>query len=399
MKAAHLLRAAKSCGVLFAFFCLVFSPPAFAQFWFNSTDVNVRPVRITSPANHAIFYAPIDIPIFAYVRVLDQDVGPGAGLSFTNVEFYAGTNDLGSGFDLGSIHAAFKPTYGNFVIGRPVPRLGSVYCLVWTNAPAGSYALTVVARGREFLNNLSRTSAPVNITILASSTNTNPTDIVSIVATDPIAIADTNAYWFWPGTTNVIPAWTNWPPPHWGFTTNWGPKNALFTVRRFGDATAALTVNYDIGGTASNGVDYAMLTNFVTIPAGEAYALIPIVPIDNGATNFSKTVVLTLAADTNAPPDYVVGIPPRAVALILDNRPRLFPLMLPDGEFHFNASGTNGGPDGAWFSAQISSDLQNWSSVSTNQVLQGSIDFVDPDAPSNSIRFYRVLPVTNMPAN
>ena len=95
------------------------------------------------------------------------------------------------------------------------------------------------------------------------------------MATDPIAIAGTNAYWTWPGMTNPIPTWTNWPPPHFQAFTNWGPKNALFTVRRFGDVSSNLTVNYNISGSASNGVDYATLTNFVTVPAGEAYALIP----------------------------------------------------------------------------------------------------------------------------
>lgn len=393
------LRTAKRCRVIVVFLCLVFSPRAFAQFLFDPADTNIRPVRITSPANHSTFYTPVDVSIFAYVHVVDQDVGAGVGASFTNVEFFAGTNDLGSGLDLGSTHAALKPVYANFVIAKPVVRLGSVYCFVWTNATAGNYSLTAVASGHEFLTSLSRTSAPVNITILTATTNTNPTDIVSIVATDPIAIADTNAYWFWPGVTNAVPAWTNWPPTHWGYTTNWGPKNALFTVSRFGDASADLTVNYNISGTASNGVDYAMLTNFVTIPAGEAYAMIPVVPVDNGATNFAKTVVLALTSDTNTPPNYIVGNPPRAVALILDNWPRLFPFMLPDGRFHFNVGGTNGGPDGAWFSAQISSDLQNWSSVSTNQIFQGSIDFVDPDGPNNPIRFYRALPLTNTPAD
>jgi hypothetical protein len=387
MKAMRFLRTAKRCGMMIPFLCLAFSPAALAQPFLPIAPA----VRITSPANHATFYAPADVSIFAYAREVDD--------TFTNVEFFANAIDLGSGFNLGSTTAGLKPVYANFVIAKPIARLGSVYCLVWTNAPAGTYSLTAVARGREFLSGISRTSAPVNITILAGTTNANPTDIVSVVATDPIAIAGTNAYWIWPGMTNAIPAWTNWPPPHWQSFTNWGPKNALFTVRRFGDASDDLTVNYNLGGTASNGVDYATLTNSVTIPAGEAYALIPIVPIDNGATNFSKTVVLSLTPDTSVLPDYIVGIPRSAAALILDNWRRPLPFMLPDGSFHVNISSTNGGPDGAWFSVQSSSDLQNWSSVSTNQVFQGSIDFIDPDAPDSSSRFYRAMPVTNTPAN
>jgi hypothetical protein len=175
--------------------------------------------------------------------------------------------------------------------------------------------------------------------------------------------------------------------------TNWGPKSALFTVRRFGDASNPITINYSISGTASNGVNYARLPGYVTIPAGGAYALIPIIPIDTNS--LPKTVVLTLTASSNVPPDYAIGIPPRAVALILYNWPRPLPFLLPDGCFHLNASG----PDGAWFAVQYSGDLQNWSSVSTNQAFQGSMDFIDPDAPNYSSRFYRAVPVTTTPAD
>jgi hypothetical protein len=40
----------------------------------------------------------------------------------------------------------------------------------------------------------------------------------------------------------------------------------------------------------------------------------------------------------------------------------------------------------------------NWSFVSTNQVFQGSIDFVDPDAANNASRFYRAVPILNPPS-
>jgi len=383
----HLQRTAKRCGMLVAILSLASLRLASGQ----QIDPIIGPtVRITSPANHAVFYAPVDIPIFAYAVAIDN-VGVDTP---TNVEFFAGTMDLGRGFDLGS--TTVRPPIGlaDFVTTQPIlRRAGSVYCLVWTNAPAGSYALTAVRAGSF---GLSRTSAPVNLTILAATTNSNPTDVVSIVATDPIAIAGTNS-WVWLGMTNAAPAWTNWPPRHWQSFTNWGPKDALFTVRRFGDVSAAVTVNYNIGGNATNGVDYAGLPGYVTIPAGGAYALIPIVPTETNT--YPKTVLLALAADTNMPPDYVVGIPSHATALILHDWLSPWAFMLPDGEFHFNASGTNGGPDGAWFSIQNSSDLQNWSSVSTNQIFQSSIDFIDPDAPNNSLRFYRTLPVTNTPAN
>ena len=393
MKTMRMLQTSRRCGVLGVILCLTFPWLTLAQFpgdpGLPGTIIG-PPVRITSPANRATFYAPVDIPIFAYLAYARL-----GDVIFTNVEFYAGTNNLGSGFDLGSATLPPSPIYANIIFSKLIARLGSVYCLVWTNAPAGTYALTAVASGYniiEPLNNLglSRTSAPVNITILASTTNTNPTDVVNIVATDPIAIAGTNSC-VWLGMTNATPAWTGWPPPSWQSFTNWGPKDALFTVRRFGDASDAITVNYNIGGTASNGVDYATLPGYVIIPAGGAYALIPIVPIDTN--NFPKTVILTLTPSTNTPPDYMVGFPRRAVALILRAWPRPLPFLLPDGSFHLNATG----PDGAWFCVQYSTDLVNWSCVSTNQVFQGSIDFVDPDAPNNSMRFYRAAPQTGPP--
>ncbi len=350
----------------------------------------VSPVRITSPANHATFYAPVEIPIFAYASLTyyTSPFSPVPG-GITNVEFYAGTNDLGSAFNLGAGTLPRSATYANFVTTRPIPRLGNTYCLTWTNAPTGTFALTAVAKGA---GSLSKTSAPVNITILAAGTNANPADVVSIVATDPIAIAGTNA-WVWRGVTNAVPTWTNWGQTGWVWFTNWGPKNALFTLQRFGDASSNLTVNYRLGGTASNGVDYAALPGSVTVPAGSAYALIPIVPIDNGVTNASKTVTLTLAAATNAPPDYTVGWPASAAGLIYESWLRTPSAVLPGGSFHLTATG----PDGAWFYIQYSTDMVNWSVASTNQVFQGSIDFVDPEAASQASRFYRAVPVDHSP--
>jgi hypothetical protein len=382
MKAICFLGSAKRFGVVILLLVVAVVQSAPAQPY----DPIAGPtIRITSPANHAVFYAPVDIPMFAFVLSADS------GARWTNVEFFDGTNDLGRGFDLGSTTRRPPQLYANFVTTVALqPRTGSIFCLVWTNAPVGSHALTAVVTGS--LGLISKTSAPVNITILPASTNSNPVDVVSIVATDPIAIAGTNSY-VWPGMSNATPAWIGWPPPIWLPFTNWGPRDALFTVRRFGDASNPITVNYAIGGTASNGVNYAALPGYVTIPAGSAYALIPIVPIDTGS--FPKTVVLTLAASTNLPPDYLVGIPSRAAALILNNWPRPLPFLLPDGSFHVNAEG----PDGAWFAIQNSGDLQNWSPVCTNQVFQGSIDFIDPGAPNNSAGFYRAVPVTNTPAD
>lgn len=346
-------------------------------------------MRIISPANHAVFFAPVDIPILAYVADSPYT---------TNVKFYAGTNDLGFGFKLGDTTQPPGTVMPEFMLpDKPVTRLGSEYCLVWTNVPPGSYALTAVTEGSNGIVPLdkfiSRTSAPVNITIFSRIPVTNGPSVVSIVATDPIAIVGTNS-WVWPCVNEPTPQWIEWPPPVAMSCTNWGPKDALFTVRRVGGETIAITVTYNIGGTASNGVDYVELPGFVTFPADKAYSLIPIVPIDNGPPYVPKTVILTLTPDTNTPPEYTIGFPKRAAAVILHEWPRPLPLLLPDGSLHLNAAG----PDGAWFSVESSPDLLNWTSVCTNQVVQGAIDFVDMDAPNNTQQFYQAAPQNSPPS-
>lgn len=346
-------------------------------------------VRIISPANHEVFFAPVNIPILAYV--VDS-------LHTTNVEFFANSTYLGSGFKLGTTPSPAATT-PNFVLpSSAVTRLGAIYCFVWSNAPPGSYALTAVTQGTNEIytpsgSYISSTSPPVDITVLPRTILTNGPSVVSIVATDPIAIVGSNS-WIWPGLSNATPAWTNWPPPTAVSCTNWGPKDALFTVRRFGNEASPVTVNYSISGTASNGVDYVKLPGYVSFPAGSAYCLIPIVPIDHGPPYVPLTVTLTLTPDTNLPPQYIIGFPPRATAIIIHDWLRPPPPFLPDGSFHFYAPG----PDGSWFTLASSADLQNWTPICTNQVVQGAIDFVDGNGPSNAQQFYQATPQANPPS-
>jgi hypothetical protein len=141
------------------------------------------------------------------------------------------------------------------------------------------------------------------------------------------------------------------------------------------------------------------LPGFIKIPAGAGYGLIPVMPVDNGSNNLVKTVILTLTAATNTP-TYTIGFPKQAGALIYYRWPRPTPFPLPflpvasslaDGSIHL----TGTGPDGTWFALQSSPDLVNWSTIGTNQVVQGSVDFIDPGAAGSSAGFYLVTPLTN----
>ncbi len=348
-------------------------------------QTNIPPVvRIISPANGAVFHAPINLPLYAFAVDLDGFVN--------SVQFFENGNSLGFGQPLPSPAAILNPDPGS-----PVPSpiiLTNIYCLLWSNAPPGVYALTAVATDN---SGASTTSAVVNVTILPSlPPPTNQPPVVNIVATDPIAIEGTNC-WPWVGLAGATPTWSNWAAalPCCLFT-NCGPKNATFMLRRFGITNNDLTVSYDIGGTATNGLDYMPLSGQVTIPAGQRSALITVVPIDDGPPDITSSVVLKLAPSTNAPADYLLGFPRSAAAVILDPAPHaIVASVLPDKCFRLHANG----PEGAWFHIEYTTDFQHWIALCTNQVIQGSIDFIDPNAPNDDSRFYRAVPELLAPAN
>ena len=351
-------------------------------------------VRITSPADHTTYRAPVTVPIFAYAS------DPGGVV--TEVEFFDGTNLLGFGGPVGPIPLPVTPiAYTTQVspaaVATPpitiIPPT-NLFVYVWSNVPLGDHVLTALATDN---HGGASVSPPVDITILPPvPPPTNLPDIVSIVATDPVAVAGTNC-WPWLELADAPPTWSNWAAPAAILrpVTNCGPKDAIFTVRRWGATNNDLEVAYAIGGTASNGVDYMALPGMVTIAAGERSAQITVVP--TGVTNARaiSTVILSLTPDTNKPPGYLVGIPRKAEAIILNGTPVWPPTaLLPDQTFHLKATG----PDGAWFHIEYSSDLANWTALCTNQVVGGAIDFLDPDAPAATARYYRAVPERGPPA-
>lgn len=338
-------------------------------------------VRIITPPNGAVFHAPVSIPIFAYAADKDGYV--------TAVEFFAGPNDLGPGHRVTAVPPPLPPgpIQPPILIVAPT----NYWALIWSNALLGAYPLTAVATDN---GGLSSVSPPVNVTILPPPPPPPPAPtVVSIMAKDPIAIEGTNC-WPWLGLAAAPPAWSNWTSPTavCRYFTNCGPKIALFEVRRLGPTNADLVVSYDIGGTATSGSEYVPLAGTVTIPAGARVALIPLVPLDDGPPDISSTVILKLA--TNA--DYLVGYPSCAAAIILDGPlPSPRASVLPDKCFHLAAAG----PDGAWFHVEYTTDLRHWTPICTNQVVNGTIDFIDPEASGDSARFYRVAPEVGAPVN
>ncbi|MCC6691742.1 MAG: choice-of-anchor L domain-containing protein, partial [Bacteroidia bacterium] len=67
-------------------------------------------------------------------------------------------------------------------------------------------------------------------------------------------------------------------------------SNGSFTFCRTGDTTIPYTVNYTLGGTAVNGVDYQTLPGSVVIPANQKCMATTIVPISNPGRLGTKSV-------------------------------------------------------------------------------------------------------------
>ncbi|WP_125730857.1 beta strand repeat-containing protein [Microcystis viridis] len=94
-----------------------------------------------------------------------------------------------------------------------------------------------------------------------------------------------------------------------------GATNLIYTFTRDGSPTNPLTVNYNIGGTATNGTDYANIPTSVTFAAGAATATVTVNPTTDTNIEPDETVSLTLVSGTA----YTVGTPTPVIATILND--------------------------------------------------------------------------------
>jgi hypothetical protein len=94
-----------------------------------------------------------------------------------------------------------------------------------------------------------------------------------------------------------------------------GSDTGAFTVSRSGSTAGALTVNYAVGGNATNGTDYQSIAASVTIANGQSSATVTITPVDDALSEGSESVVLTLSANAA----YSIGTPGAATVTIADN--------------------------------------------------------------------------------
>ncbi|MEI7533091.1 MAG: carbohydrate binding domain-containing protein [Verrucomicrobiae bacterium] len=78
-----------------------------------------------------------------------------------------------------------------------------------------------------------------------------------------------------------------------------GLVNGGFAISRDCATNFPLTVSYSLGGSATNGVDYATMSSSVTIPAGQLQAAVTIAPLSDHLIEGVRTVNLTVTNGLN----------------------------------------------------------------------------------------------------
>ena len=102
-----------------------------------------------------------------------------------------------------------------------------------------------------------------------------------------------------------------------------GTANLIYTFSRIGSTTSALTVNYNVGGTATFNTDYTQTgadsytatTGIVTFAVGSSTATVTIDPTADTTVEPDEAVILTLAAGTG----YTLGPVTTATGIITNN--------------------------------------------------------------------------------
>jgi hypothetical protein len=327
--------------------CYLVSQPGRGVAYLRDNDCPNRPptVAIVSPPNGAVFTAPVDLRLVAAAGDADGWV--------TTVEFFEGDTSLG---------VAHNPVV---ILGPSPIRLSGLedcvipgnsllqpFVLIWSNAPPGKHVLTAVATDNAGDQTRSR---PIEIVVR----ELNALPVVRIMATDAVARE---------GTDNT----------------------ATFRISRTGPTNSALLVFYEIGGTASNGVDYASLPGSASIPAGRRSVRVVIEPINDHLPERIETVRLRLVEPPYGSPlpFYEIGRPARAGAVILDNDcPLRSPDALADGDLHLRLQAFNGMP----FRLEASTNLLDWEEVASDINAEDGVSLVD-EKQSYPQRFFRVVP-------
>ncbi|WP_197167606.1 Calx-beta domain-containing protein [Neorhodopirellula pilleata] len=167
-----------------------------------------------------------------------------------------------------------------------------------------------------------------------------------------------------------------------------GTSALVYTFTRTGQTTAALAVNYTIGGTANSGSDFTALSGTVTIPAGQSSTTISVNPTDDSTVEPDETIMLTITDAAS----YDVGTPASATGTITNDDQTISPSSLAITALNANQAEGNSGTTRFTFTVERSGSNSEQTTVqfSTSGVganPANASDFVGGEFPSGPITF------------
>ncbi|GAL95306.1 alkaline phosphatase [Microcystis aeruginosa NIES-44] len=174
-----------------------------------------------------------------------------------------------------------------------------------TNAGINDYA-NIIDFDADDVIQLRGSSSDYLLTVSGTTTNlyinkpgSEPDELIAILR-DRIGLSLTASYFSYVSSP-TLPSITLAVSP--ASVTEDGTTNLVYTFTRSGVTTDALTANYTVGGTATNGTDYTSIPTSVTFAAGSSTATVTVDPTADTTVESDETVILTLASGTG----YTVG--------------------------------------------------------------------------------------------
>ncbi len=198
---------------------------------------------------------------------------------------------------------------------------------VTTSALTVNYSITGTADATDYIGATPGTGK--TITFLAGSATAtltiDPTADTTIEANETVALTLATGIDYTVGTTTAVtgtiinddPTITLAVTP--ASVLEDGTPNLVYTFTRTGVTTNALTVNYGITGTATNGTDYATIGTSVTFVAGSSTATVTVNPTADTTIEANETVALTLATGTG----YTIGTTTAVTGTIINDDPTI----------------------------------------------------------------------------
>ncbi|NEN91048.1 MAG: DUF4347 domain-containing protein, partial [Okeania sp. SIO3H1] len=147
--------------------------------------------------------------------------------------------------------------------------------------------------------------------------------------------------------------------------TEGGNDPGQFAVNIDSPQNNDITVNYEINGTATNGIDYQALTGTVVIPGGQTSAVIDVVVTTDETIELAETVDISLQPSLNN--NYTLGEINTASVTINETLPVTLPIVSITAT---DAVATEGGNDPGQFAVNIDSPQNN--DITVNYEINGT---------------------------